>query len=189
VARPLLGEPLSQGLHQRLEPERLQFGALLGGQIALDRAPQPLGRQPGRINARIWGQRAAEDLGEDDVELVEIALVLDQQSARQAVEILDRLVGEVGVQRAHQVEELARRHRHARLAQGGEEGEKHAPMLGAASGARNAAGDRRRVRLNVRSRPAKRRRSGRRNPEEDFPIWAAPSQYSTQGGVSQPRAQ
>ena len=136
MALPLFGEALGQLRHQRLEAERLDLGALLRAQRALDRPAQPFGRDLGRRDTG-RRQRAAEDLGEHDVELVEVALVLDQQRSRQAVEILDRLVGEVSFEGPHQVEEFARRHRHARRAQGGEEGQKHAPMLGAAAGARN----------------------------------------------------
>ena len=133
----LLGEALGQFRHQRLEAERLDLGALLGAQRCA-RSPGAAIRPGSRSARRRAGrQRAAEDLGEHDVELVEVALVLDQQRARQAIEIVDRLVGEVGVEGPHQVEEFARRHRHARLAQGGEEGEEHAPMLGAAAAARN----------------------------------------------------
>ena len=137
VALALLGKALSQLRQQRFEAERLDLGALLGTQNALDRPAQPFGRDLGRLDAGRGRQRAAKDLGEHDVELVEVALILDQQRARQAIEVLDRLVGEVGLEGPHQVEEFARRHRHARLAQGGEEGEKHASMLGAGAAARN----------------------------------------------------
>jgi hypothetical protein len=133
----LLGESLGQRLHQRFEAERVEFGALPGAQNALDRPAQPFGRDLGRLDSGCGRQRAAKDLGEHDVELVEVALVLDQQRARQTVEILHRLVGEVGFEGPHQVEEFARRHRRPRLAQGGEEGEEHAPTLGAAAGPRN----------------------------------------------------
>jgi len=39
---------------------------------------------------------------EHAIELVEIALVLHQRGARQIVEILHRLLGEVGIERLHQ---------------------------------------------------------------------------------------
>ena len=61
-----------------------------------------------------------------DVESVEVALVLDQHGARKPVEILDRGIGHFAIERADQVEKLARRDRDVRLAQFCEEIEKHA---------------------------------------------------------------
>lgn len=74
-------------------------------------------------------KRALERRGEDDVELVEIALVLDQKRAREMVEILDRLFGEVAVQSLHQGQIFARRDRHMRLPQRSEEGQEHRRII------------------------------------------------------------
>ncbi len=73
------------------------------------------------ISALLHGVEQAlqplEHGAEHAVELVEVALVLHQGGARQIVEILDRLLGEVGVERLHQRQIFAQGHRDLRVAQ------------------------------------------------------------------------
>ena len=66
-----------------------------------------------------------EHVAEHAVELVEVALVLDQRGARQIVEVLDPARGEVLVHRLHQREIFAQRHRHAGGLEIMEEGDEH----------------------------------------------------------------
>src|SRR5262249_51680246 len=58
-------------------------------------------------------------------ELVEVALILHQRSARQVIEVLDPARREVLVHRLHQGEILAQRDWHAGLLELGEERDKH----------------------------------------------------------------
>ena len=126
MATLLLGEALAQRLHQLVEAELLDLGALLGREIFLDHLAQPfLGNLRGR-DGLAERKDALEHIREGDVESVEMALVLDQHRARKPVEILDRGVGHFAIERADQVEKLARRDRDVRLAQFCEEIEKHA---------------------------------------------------------------
>jgi hypothetical protein len=64
-------------------------------------------------------------VAEDAIELVEIALVLDQRGARQIVEVLDPAAGEVLLHRLHQREIFTQRHRHTGRFQLVEEANKH----------------------------------------------------------------
>jgi hypothetical protein len=129
MALLLFGEALAQGLHQLVEAELFDLGALLRRQKALGELAQPFSRDFRPFDGLRERQDAFEGRGEDDVEFVEIALVLDQQRARQAVEVIDRLVRQIGLQRAHQIEIFARRHGNMGLPQRGEEREEHGAML------------------------------------------------------------
>ena len=81
------------------------------------------------ISALLHGVEQAfqplEHGAEDAVELVEVALVLHQRGAGEIVEILDRLVGEIGVERLHQRQIFAQGHRDLRVAQRCEELQEH----------------------------------------------------------------
>ena len=132
MALLLLGKALTKRLHQLVEPKLLDLCPLLGAQITLDHPAQPFLRQVHCLDRRSQRQRALEGRGKDDVELVEIALVLDKQGAREAVEFVDRHLGEIALKRAHKVEIFARRHWHMRLTQIGEEFEKHGAILASA---------------------------------------------------------
>ena len=68
---------------------------------------------------------ALEDMGEDLVELVEMALVLHQAGAGEIVELLDALVGEIPVERLQQGQVFPQGDRHLGGAQLGEEGQEH----------------------------------------------------------------
>ena len=125
MAAFLLGETLAQRLHQLIEPQLLQFGALFRRKIALDQLLQPFLRDFGRLDRLRNAEDPFEHLSEGDVESVEVALVLDQHRARQTVEVVDRLIRDLTVERAQKVEIFARGDRHARLAQFGEKVEKH----------------------------------------------------------------
>ena len=135
MAAFLFGETLAQRLHQFFEPQLLQFGALFRRKIALDELFQPFLRDVDRLDRLRDAEDSLEHLCESDVEGVEVALVLDQHRARQAVEVVDRLIGNLAIERAQKVEEFARGDRHARLAQFGEKVEKHEREPSAAWGA------------------------------------------------------
>ena len=98
---------------------------LLGTEIALDHPAQPFLRQVLGLDRGGDAQNALEGGGEDDVEPVEIALVLDQERAREAIEFVDRHLSEIAFERPHEVEIFARRRRHVRLTQIGEKLEEH----------------------------------------------------------------
>ena len=68
---------------------------------------------------------ALEHVAEHAVELVEIALVLDQRRAREVVKILDAPRREVVLHRLHEGEIFAQRHRYAGGFQLGEKGHQH----------------------------------------------------------------
>src|SRR4029077_3551900 len=75
---------------------------------------------------------ALEYMAEHAVELVEVALALDQRGAREIVEDLDPDAGEVLLHRLHQREIFAQRHRHAGglelVEKANEHGRKLAPL-------------------------------------------------------------
>ncbi len=120
----LLGEALAQCLHQLFPAaERLDLRFLLVRQVALAELFQPFLGQFGLRVGR--GLDALEAMAEDAVELVEIALVLHQRGTRQVVEILHRLVGEIGIQRFHQRQIFAQGHRDLRIAERREELHEH----------------------------------------------------------------
>ena len=129
MAPLLLGEALAQRLHQPVEAELLDLVPLLGTEIALDHPAQPFLRQGPGLDRGGDGENALEGGGEDDVELVEIALVLDEERAGQAVEFVDRRSGQIPFKRPHEVEIFARRRWDMRLAQISEELKKHDPIL------------------------------------------------------------
>ena len=135
MAPLLLGEPLAQRLHQLQEAELLDLIALLGTEIKLNHPAQPFLRQFARLDRGGYGENALEGGGEDDIELVEIALVLDQERARKAVEFVDRHLRQIAFERPHEVEIFARRRRHMRLTQIGEELKKHVAILACAGAA------------------------------------------------------
>ena len=125
VAALLLGEPLLQRLHQLLEAaERLDLGLLRVGQEFFGQLADPLLGDL-RLDRVADGLQPLEGLREDPVEAVDVCLVLHQQRARQIVEILYPLAGQIGLQRLHQGEVLAQRHRHASALQVVEEGQEH----------------------------------------------------------------
>ena len=125
MALLLLAQPFAQRLHQLLEAEGLQLRLFLGREIALGHPAQPFLGNFDLVDRLAQRDDPLEGGGEDDVELVEIALVLDQQRARQVIEMLHRPVGEALFERLHQHEIFARGDRQMRLAQRGEEGEEH----------------------------------------------------------------
>jgi hypothetical protein len=79
--------------------------------------------------------RPLEHGTEHAIELVEVALILHQSSAGEVIEVLHRLLGEVGVQRLHQRQIFAQGHRDLRIAERREELQKHGIQI-----ARRAAG-------------------------------------------------
>ena len=125
VAALLLFEALAQGLHELVPAHGLDLLLLFLGEIFLRELLQPLLGNLGLVHRIEQVLQPLEHGAEHAVELVEIALVLHQRGARQIVEILHRLVGEVGVQRLHQRQIFAQGHGDLRVAQRCEELQKH----------------------------------------------------------------
>ena len=125
VATLLFGETLAQALHQLLVAERLDLRFLLLRQIFFGELLQPVGWNF-RREIREPELEALEDLPENAVELVEIALVLHQRRAGEKVEILYRGAGAIALEGRHQREIFAQGGRDTRATQGGEEGQEHA---------------------------------------------------------------
>jgi hypothetical protein len=125
VTSALLLETLAQGLHELVPAHGLDLLLLFLGEILVDQLLQPLFRDV-RLVERI--EQALESLegdAEHAIELVEIALVLHQRGARKVIEILDRLLGEIGVHRFDQREIFAQGDRNLRFAKIGKELQKH----------------------------------------------------------------
>src|SRR5690606_34617231 len=89
VALLLLLEDLAQPLHQLVEAAQgLDRGLLLGGELALHHPPEPL---LGDVERELGDRFDALEVGaERAVELVEVALVLDERGLREMVEVVDR---------------------------------------------------------------------------------------------------
>ena len=121
----LLLQTLFQVLEELVPAHRLDLAFLLLGEIALGELAQPLLRDLGRLDRFGQALQALEDMAEDPVELVEVALVLHQAGAREVVEILDALLGEIPVERLHQRQVFPQGDRDLGGAQLGEEGEEH----------------------------------------------------------------
>ena len=91
VAGLLLREALAQRLHQRVPAaERLDARLFLLGQGEREAFFQPVGRHLGGEQRLERGLGAPEVRGEDAVEAVEVALVLDQHGAGEEVELFGR---------------------------------------------------------------------------------------------------
>ena len=78
-----------------------------------------------------------EDVAEDLIEAIEVALVFHERRAREIVEILDAIAGDAGADGLEQRQVLFQRHRHFGGAQLGEEGLEHARKLGALTSGNN----------------------------------------------------
>ena len=116
-------DKLMETLKKRLEEQK---GRHQGGSKWIGTAgTSPFGGDIGVFHRVQQALEPLEHGAEHAVELVEIALVLHQRGARQIVEVLHRLVGEVGVQRLHQRQIFAQGHGDLRVAQRGEELQKH----------------------------------------------------------------
>ena len=102
VAALLFLEPLLQGLHELVPAYGLDLLLLFLGEIFLGELLQPLLGDLCLAHGVEQALQSLEHGAEHAVELVEVALVLHQGGARQIIEVLDRLFGEVGVERFHQ---------------------------------------------------------------------------------------
>ena len=121
----LFGQALLQRLEQFLEPAHgLDLFLLVLGQIFFGELLEPL-RGDLSLDAVAKHFQALEHVAEDPVEFVDVALVLHQRGARQIVEILDAPERQVRLQRLHQRQVFAQRHRHAGRFQFGEEIDEH----------------------------------------------------------------
>ena len=101
MAALLIAQALGEGLHQLVEAaERLDLGALFGGEMLLGELAQPIDGQVEPVDDRLDGQelQTAKGSGEDAVEAVDVALVLDQGGAGEMVEALGVVAGEAGVE-------------------------------------------------------------------------------------------
>ena len=130
VAALLLLETLPQGLEELVPAHRLDLPLLLFGEVFLGELAQPFGRDLGFLQGLREILQALEDMAENAVELVEVALVLHEAGARQIIEILDLLLGEVGIERLEHRQVLAQGHRDLRRPQLGEEGQEHRSNVG-----------------------------------------------------------
>jgi hypothetical protein len=100
VAFLLFGETLFEGLHQLVPAELFELRALGVGQVFLHRLLQPLfGDQDVHSGQRF---DALEVLAEGAIELVEVGLVLDQNGAREDVEVVETVLDDVLLQRFEQ---------------------------------------------------------------------------------------
>ena len=118
-------EPLAQRLHELVPAHRLDLLLLFLGEVFFGELLQPFGGNVRLLHGVEQAFQPLEHGAEHAVELVEVALVLHQRGAGQIVEILDRLIGEVGVERLHQRQIFAQGHRDLRVAQRCEELQEH----------------------------------------------------------------
>ncbi len=104
----LLGQALFEGFHQLVPAEFLQPGAFGVGQVLLHRPAQPLfGDQHVHPRQRL---DPFEVFPESAVKLVEVGFVLDQDSPRQDVEVIETVLDDVLLQRFEQGEEFLDRY-------------------------------------------------------------------------------
>jgi hypothetical protein len=126
VAAFLFLKALLQLFHELFPAaERLDLGLFLLGQEFLVELAQPFFRNVGEQFFRRQAFQALEDVAEDAVELVEVALVLHQRGAGEVVEVLDLEAGEVLLHRLHQGQVFLQRGGHAGGFQLVEEGCEH----------------------------------------------------------------
>ena len=118
-------QALAQGLHELVPAHRLDLLLLFLGEVFLGELLQPFGGNVRLLHGVEQALQPLEHGAEHAVELVEIALVLHQRRAGQVIEILHRLLGEVGVERLHQRQIFAQGHRDLRVAQRCEELQEH----------------------------------------------------------------
>ncbi len=131
----LLGEALFQLLHDLVPTaKRLDPGLVFVAQVEFGDAAQPFLRDFGDAGV---GQRfeALEDMAEDLIEAVEVALVLHERRAREVVEIFDAAIGDAGAHGVEQRQVFLERDGELRVAKLGEEGREHPPTIGRAASA------------------------------------------------------
>ncbi|OIQ70482.1 hypothetical protein GALL_479070 [mine drainage metagenome] len=129
MAALLFLQPLAKRLHELVPAHRLDLLLLFLGEVFFGEFLQPFG---GNVRLLHGVEQALEPLehgAEHPIELVEIALVLHQRSARQVIEILHRLLREVGVERLHQRQVFAQGHRDLGVAQRCEELQEHGSQI------------------------------------------------------------
>ena len=125
VAALLLLEALLQVLPELFPAHGLDLLLLLVGEVALGELAQPFLGDLGLVDRLAHALDALEDMGENLVELVEMALVLHQAGAGEIVELLHALVGEILVESLQQGQVFPQGDRHLGRAQLCEEGEEH----------------------------------------------------------------
>ena len=118
-------EALAKRLHELVPAHRLDLLLLFLGEVFFGELLQPFGGNVRLLHGVEQAFQPLEHGAEDAVELVEIALVLHQRGAGQVVEVLHRLLGEIGVERLHQRQIFAQGHRDLRVAQRCEELQEH----------------------------------------------------------------
>ena len=112
----LLLEALTQRVHQLVEAaERFDLGHLLRREVFFGNFSEPFVREFAGDGAG-GGLEALEDLTENAVEAVEVALVLDEGGAAEEVEILDVVIGHAGTHGAEQRQIFCDGGRHSRVA-------------------------------------------------------------------------
>jgi hypothetical protein len=101
VAALLFLKALAKRLHELVPAHRLDLLLLFLGEVFLRELLQPLLGDLRLVHGVQQALQPLEHGAEHAVELVEIALVLHQSGAGEIVEVLDRLIGKVGVERLH----------------------------------------------------------------------------------------
>ena len=129
VAALLFLEPLLQRLHELVPAHGLDLLLLFLGEVFFRELLQPLLGDLGLVHGVQQAFQPLEHRTEDAVELVEVALVLHQRGAGEVIEVLHRLIGEVGVERLHQRQIFAQGHRDLRVAQRCEELQEHGVQI------------------------------------------------------------
>ena len=113
----LLFQALLQRFHELFKAaQRLDLRLFLVGEELFGQGFEPVGRDF-RGETFIHLFKALEDMGEDPVELVEVALVLNEGRAGQIVEVIDVEADDLLIHRFHQHQVFAQRHRHLGVAQ------------------------------------------------------------------------
>jgi hypothetical protein len=125
-------EPLLQGFHQLVEAaQRLDQLLFLLGQVSFGQPAEPFLGDVGDVEGIRAAQRldALEDMSEDLVETVDMALVLHQRRAREVVESLDVIIDQTGLKPFQQRQIFPERNGNPRGLQFEEEGDEHQSLI------------------------------------------------------------
>src|ERR1700722_8521030 len=129
VTALLLFQALAKRLHELVPAHRLDLLLFFLAEVFFGELLQPFFGNVGLEHPVEQAFQPLEHQAEHAIELVEIALILHQRGAREVIEVLHRLLREVGVDRLHQRQVFAQGHRHLGLAQRCEELQEHTLTL------------------------------------------------------------
>ena len=125
MAAFLLGEALLQLLHDLIPAaERLDLRLLFLGEQPFGKRAQPLLRNFG-LDPFGQALKTPEDMAENPVELIEMALVFHERGAGKIIKVVDLFVRDPGIHRFKEGEILLDADRNSRLLQLVEETQKH----------------------------------------------------------------